>query len=135
MPYDLAAAEELSGKKAVITYNLETPNAQGETAVEVEGTILGAAEMGVMFRPRGNQQPVMVHNHQIEEIRGVNVTKRDIAQKLLKAITLDDARAHLADRHAFPLATVNAMTAGEAFNTHLTIDHEPLGHAHRDDED
>lgn len=132
MPYDLAAAEELNNKRVIVTRNLRVANEKGEMAEEIEGQLVAAADMGIMLRPRGNQQPVLIESGEIEDIVAVATGRKEITQKLLKAINLDDARSHLADRHAFPLATVNAMGAAEAMSAHDAIDHSNLGHAHRD---
>lgn len=129
MPYDLAEAAKLAEKKITVVYTIEGEN----EALEVEGTLMAAAEMGIMLRQRGHQQGEFVHSHQIESIVPLSTANKKITQKLLKPILLDDARAHLADRHGYTLSQVNEMTGTEALSLHDNLDHSDLGHKHSEE--
>lgn len=129
MPYNLAEAEALTEKTVIVTYNLDKPDANGNLAIEVEGQIQAAAEMGIMLRPRGQGKGEMYYAAQIESI--VPVLKyKEVAAKVLKPTTLDDARGHLADRHGMTLETVNALPPLAALTAHDGISHANLGHTH-----
>lgn len=130
MSYNFAEADALTGKRVTIVYNLDEPDASGNLAVEVEGIVMAAAEMGVMIRLRGMQVGEMIHADKVESIAPISGNNRDVVARILKPSTLDDVRAHLADRHGFTLSTVNSLTSLAGFTAHGGIDHENLGHKH-----
>jgi hypothetical protein len=131
MPFDLSTVEPLVDKKVIITYNLSEPDEDGNTATEVEATMMAVAPgIGIMVRPRGKQQGLLIEENDIENIVQVAAVARPIKQKLLREMNLDDVRQHLADRHGVAVTWLNAAAPQQAFDYHADIDHSDLAHTH-----
>lgn len=124
---DLGKFEALVDKKVKLTYVLD-----GEEIV-AEGTLMAvAAGRGAMFRKRGSQAPLTLTEDQLRDVEAIAEAPKKVTAKKLKAVTLDEARAHLADRHGYTLKSVNDATPEQAMLAHQQIDHTDLGHTHDD---
>lgn len=125
--FDLSQVLTLEGKKVTLSYTLD-----GESQTD-EGTLVAvAAGQGVMFRKRGSQTPLTIREPNILSVEPIAEAPKRVTPKKLKKVTLDDARGHLADRHAYKLSQVNGATAEQALLAHEQIDHADLGHTHDD---
>lgn len=126
MAFNLKEIEPLVGKRVSVVYTID-----GETeAVEVEAVLQAASEVGVMFRPRNSQSGQLIAADHVESVLAIAAAPRPLKQKLLKAIGLDDARGHLAERHNYTLTSASEMLPAVALLTHDQIDHTDLGHSH-----
>lgn len=126
--------DKFVGKKVVLIRNLATPNEKGETAVELEGTVEAANELGVMFKPKGQVKPEIFENSEIEEVRYAPEKAKKIKAKKLKPVEYGQAKSHLLERHGLTLTKVNGFTEEQALEYHNAIDHvaADLGHVHED---
>ena len=124
--------DKFVGKRVVLTRNLKEPNAQGELAVEIEGTLEAANEMGVMFKPKGQIKPEIFDLGEIEEVRYAPEKAKKIKAKKLKPVEFGQAKSHLLERHGLTLTKVNGFTEEQALEYHNAIDHvaADLGHVH-----
>lgn len=120
------------GKKIVLTRNLKEPNAKGELAEEVEGTLEAANPQGIMFKPKGQVKPEIIMADEVEEIRYAPEKAKALKAKTLKPITYGQARGHLLERHGMTLTQVNGLTEEQALAYHNELDHvaSGLGHVH-----
>jgi len=121
---------QFQGKKVVIVRN-EPGKAEAE---EIEGTVEASNEMGVLIKPKGKSQLLLIEVAEIDHIDFVESKLKELTRKVLKPVEFGQARNHLLERHAYSLASVNKLTEKEAFEFHATIDHEgdDLGHTHED---
>lgn len=122
-------------KRVVVTQNLDEPNAKGEKAIEVEGTV-GAwnPNMGLAIKPKGKVSLEIIPAAAIEDVRLADDSNRALKRSTLRTVKLGAARKHLLERHGYKLADVNGMSEQQAFDFHATLNHEELdlGHVHKD---
>ena len=128
--------DKFVGKRIVLVRNLKTPNDKGELAVEIEGSLEAANELGVMLKPKGQVKADIIDAAEIEEIRLAPEKAKSLKAKPLKIIELGQAKSHLLERHGLTLKEVNGLTEEEAFEYHETINHveSDLGHIHQNKE-
>ena len=126
--------DKFVGKRVVLTRNLKTPNEKGELAVEIEGSLEAANDLGVMLKPKGQVKADIIDASEVEEIRLAPEKAKALKAKVLKIIELGQAKSHLLERHGLTLKEVNGLTEEDAFEFHESIDHEAkdLGHVHKD---
>lgn len=131
MSVNLAEYSDLKNKKVTLQYN-SSPGEDGTVElVEAEGTLMAAQPgIGVMFRPSRHNQGQLIDEGNIVDIIAAPSKPRNIKQKNLRVVAADDVRAHLADRHAYPLTWVNQASPEQAMEAHAGIDHADLGHKH-----
>lgn len=124
---------EFVGKKVTLVHNLDKPNESGETAEELEGTLVASAGDAIMFKPKGKTNATLIDIAAIESVTYSQEKAKALTRKALKPVKYGQARAHLLERHAATLADVNAMSEKDAFDKHEAIDHEAsdLGHTHK----
>lgn len=128
---------EWKNRRVVVTVNLPKPNAEGLTAIEIDGTLTGVHERGIMIKPRGRTTPEMIAPEQLESFELYDEIPQPIEQKVMAEVPFGKIRQHLADRHAFSLLELNASNYTEtpAYDDHLR-DHdengETLSHRHED---
>lgn len=122
---DLAQYQD---KKVIVVHKVEGKN----EAVETEGTAQAANETGVLLKPKGKTQLLLLDAGSIDDIRFVDEKPKEIKRKMLKPVEFGQARTHLLERHGYYLAAVNALSEKQAFEQHKGIDHEgqDLGHYH-----
>lgn len=100
---------------------------------EIEGTVLAANELGVLIKPKGKTQAVLVELGDIEgDIAHANEKPKNLNQRTMKVITYGGARQHLVTSHGYKLSEIKPMSEGEAFDFHASLDHSDLGHVHSD---
>jgi hypothetical protein len=126
--------KQFTDKKVTLTRNLDKPNDKGETAEELEGTVMAVAGSGVMFKPKGKTSATIIDLDDIEKIDYLETSSKKLTRKTLKVVTFGQARTHVLERHGLTLGQVNAMSEKDAFDWHAAIDHEAadLGHVHGD---
>jgi uncharacterized DUF497 family protein len=119
-------------KKVIVTRNLKAPNDKGELAEEVEGTLVAANAMGVMFTPKGQTKADIISLDEVEDIRLAPEKSKKLSAKKLKPVELGKAKSHLLERHGLKLADVNALSEEDAHSYHEQLDHKALdlGHVH-----
>jgi hypothetical protein len=129
MSTDLKAFE---GKKVVLVRNLDKPNAEGNTAEELEGTLVAVAAEAVMFKPKGKTSAQLIEVKDLESVNHADAGVRKLTRKTLKIVEFGQARNHLLERHGLTLTVVNEMTEQAAYDSHAGIDHvaSDLGHVH-----
>jgi hypothetical protein len=118
---------EYVGKKVILTRKLEDGSAD-----EVEGTVEVANAGGILIKPKGKVQMVLIEGENVEQVVLAPDSAKKLKAKKLKPITLGQARSHLLERHGGTLTEVNSMTEEEAFSFHESLDHDAadLGHVH-----
>lgn len=123
---------EFSGKKVVVTRNLSEPNEKGETAVEVEGQVQVANEIGILIKPKGKVQFDLIPISEIEEINLAKEGNKPLKASKLQPVKLGQARRHLLERHGVQLKWANEVTEEQAFEYHESLNHKELdlGHFH-----
>lgn len=122
-----------AGRKVVVVYKVD-----GQTdAVEQEGVAEVANEGGILFKPKGKTQMILLEASNIEEVNFIEDKPKKLDRKTLKLVQFGNARSHLLERHGFRLGDVNDMSEQDAFDLHEGIDHdtEDLGHVHKDKSD
>lgn len=124
---------QYDGKKVIVVKNLDAPNEDGHSAIEIEGTVLSTNQaIGIVIKPKGKTMSELIKTGEIEDVRLVPVTIKAIKAKEIKAVTLDNVRQHLVDRHGFALTLINSADDERALKMHAEIDHSDLGHTHAD---
>lgn len=122
--------EKYTGRKVVVVHKVD-----GQTDLqESEGLAEVANEGGILFKPKGKTQMILIEASNIEEVNFIEDKPRKLDRKVLKVVQFGQARNHLLERHAYRLADVNDMSEQDAFDLHGDIDHEAadLGHLHKD---
>lgn len=122
---------QFANKKVTVVHTVEGQ----EEAVETEGTVSVANEGGVLIKPKGKTQMVLIEAANIEDVRYVEEKPKEIKAKMLKPVEFGQARSHLLERHGFYLEAVNKLSEKEAYEQHEAIDHKNLGHYHGVKED
>lgn len=122
---------EYVGKKVILTRKLEDGSAD-----EVEGNVEVANATGVLVKPKGKVQLVLVDAADVIEVRLAPESSKKLKAKKLKTIALGQARSHLLERHGGTLTEVNEMTEEEALSFHESINHveADLGHVHAEND-
>jgi hypothetical protein len=121
------------GRKVVVVYKVD-----GQTdAVEQEGLAEVANEGGILFKPKGKTQMILLEAANIEEVNFIEDKPKKLDRKTLKLVLFGNARSHLLERHGYRLGDVNDMSEQDAYDLHEGIDHdaEDLGHVHKDKSD
>jgi hypothetical protein len=125
------------GQQVVVTQNLPEPDDEGNSAIEVEGKVQTANELGILIKPKGQVNFKLIRIEEIEDV----VVKHDKAKALkatvLKPVTLGQARRHLLERHGLTLTEANGLSEEAALQYHNSLDHEQLdlGHVHEEKKD
>lgn len=122
--------EKYQGRKVVVVYKVD-----GQTdAVEQEGTAEVANAGGILFKPKGKTQMVLIEASNIEEVNFAEDKPKKLDRKTLKVVQFGGARNHLLERHGYRLGDINDMSEQDAYDLHEGIDHETedLGHVHGD---
>lgn len=122
---------QFANKKVTVVHTVEGQ----DEAVETEGTVSVANEGGVLIKPKGKTQMVLIEAANIEDVRYIEEKPKEIKAKMLKPVEFGQARSHLLERHGFELEAVNKLSEKEAYETHEAIDHKNLGHFHGVKED
>lgn len=123
--------KQFDGKKVVLVRNLDAPAADGSTAEEIEGTVITANPLGVLIKPKGKTQGILVEADKIEgEIRFVETKAKKLTKRWLKDLEYGNARQHLISAHGYKVSEIDKMTEQAAFDFHKTLDHSDLGHQH-----
>jgi len=117
-------------KKVIVTVNLDEPNDKGELAIEIEGTVVAANELGLLLKPKGRTAAELIEADKIEQVSYVPEKPKAIKGKSLKPVAHGDARVHLVERHGVTLSWANAATEESALEYHASLDHSDLGHNH-----
>jgi hypothetical protein len=132
--YKMSDYEKFVGKKVVLTRNLKEADAEGNLAVELEGTLEAANAVGVMFKAKGQVKPEIFELGEIEEVRYAPEKAKKQRAKKLKPVEYGQAKSHLLERHGLTLTQVNGWTEEQALAYHNEIDHvkADLGHVHED---
>lgn len=123
---------KFTGKKVVVVH---TPDGKTD-AEELEGTAEAANDNGILVKPKGKTQLVLIEAARIEDVRFVDEKPKALSRKTLKIVQFGQARAHLLERHAWTVKQVNEISEKDAFELHEKIDHEKLdlGHVHGEKE-
>lgn len=123
---------QYTGKKVIVTQNLAAPDADGNSAVEVEGTVQVGNASGVLIKPKGKATFDLIEAASIEEIRLAPEKDKAFKASKLKLVTVGQARRHLLERHGVTLKWANSVTEEQALEYHNSLNHVELdlGHVH-----
>lgn len=101
-------------------------------AVEIEGTVQAASELGILIKPKGRTKLELVPASEIEDVRHVIEKPKALTARVLKPVEFGGARNHLLERHGLTLSVINEMDEQKALDAHSKIDHVEagLGHTH-----
>lgn len=134
MSVDVTEIKKYEGQRVVLTRNLSEPNESGESAVEVEGEVQAANEMGVLIKPKGQVQFKLIPLSEIEEVSLRETKANKLKASKLALCKLGKARSHLLERHGVTLEWANEVSEEDAYKYHESIDHvkDDLGHVHVD---
>lgn len=119
--------EDLIAKAKVLSTEGE------KTLVEVTGRITAVNPNGkvYLFKPRSQRSTHMMESVDLVSVKlAGSATLRPVGQKALRPLTVNNARRHLADFHAWELGTLNTMSDELALEEHAKLDHTELGHNH-----
>lgn len=124
--------KSFEGKKVVLVRNLDKANDKGETAEELEGTLVAVASEALMFKPKGKTSSVLIEIKDVESINHADTSARKLTRKTLKIVEFGQARNHILERHGLTLTSVNALSEKDAYDWHQGLNHEELdlGHVH-----
>lgn len=122
----------LVSKKVTIVRNLATPNAKGESAEEIEGTVQASNAMGILIKPKGQVNFKLVEHNEIEDVFLTPEGDKKFTRSKLKLVEAGKMRRHLLDRHGLTLKWCNEATEEDAVAYHNSLNHEELdlGHIH-----
>lgn len=121
----MADVQEYIGKRVELVLNDD-----GEQ-VDLTGTVESANSLGFVFKPFGSPKIALYEVAQIESIRLAPEKEPELKARRLDPVTLTGVKRHLVDRHGYPLADINAMSAEDALEFHNEqVDHDPLSHFH-----
>lgn len=121
----MADVQEYIGKRVELVLNDD-----GEQ-VELTGTVESANSLGFVFKPFGSPKIALYEVAQIEDIKLAPEKEPELKARRLDPVSLTGVKRHLVDRHGYPLADINGMSAEDALEFHnSSVDHEPLSHFH-----
>lgn len=121
----MADVQEYIGKRVELTLTDD-----GEQ-VDLLGTVESANSLGFVFKPFGSPKVSLYETSQIVTINLAAEKEPELKARRLDPVVLTGVKRHLVDRHGYPLADINAMSAEDAFEFHNTqVDHGPLSHFH-----
>jgi hypothetical protein len=118
----------LTGKRVNLTFR---DKGEGEPQT-LEGRVELANSLGVMFKEKGKSNVTLVEAVWIDNVEELQPKEPNVTVKVLQPIPLGRVRQHLADRHGYERARVNALTEAQAAAEHDAIDHENLAHRHEE---
>lgn len=98
---------------------------------EISGKVLGVGKDGVVVRHRGNARIVLI-DEILDYQEVVRPRRKKVLRRVVRRITGDAIKQHLADRHALFVDLCNAIGVEDAYKMHNNINHQNLGHYHRD---
>lgn len=129
-PTATQSLSQFTGKKVTVVYTVEGKS----EAIEAEGKVDTGNDLGLLFKPKGKTQLILIPAASIEDVRLEEEKAKALTRKTLKVVQLGQARNHLLERHAYTLTKVNELTEQQAFDEHAGLDHEAsdLGHVHKD---
>ena len=129
--------EKWNGKRVTVVRNLEQPDSDGNSSVEVEGLVQVGNAMGILLKPKGKATFDLIPIDEIEDVFEKVEESKDIKASKLKPVARDKVKRHLLDRHGYTLAWVNGVTDEQAETHHNEIDHKgkDLGHYHATEEE
>lgn len=113
-------------KKAIVQYN----DADG-IVQETEGLVEMTNAIGLLLKPKGKSQAILVEADNIVDVIAAPVGKKKIKPKYISKVDLTTVRQHLGDRHGVRLADLNGMTNEQALSWHDSFDHDEMDLAHR----
>lgn len=118
------------GKKVLLVRN-EAGKTDSE---ELEGSIEATNALGVVLKPKGKSQLILIEASEIERIDFMDEKPKDLVRKTLKLVEFSQARNHLLERHGYTMKQIGELTEKEAFEFHVTLNHVELdlGHDHSD---
>lgn len=128
----------LVGSRVKIVYKSDVTSDDSTQidAVEIAAVVEAFnGEMNViMVREKGKTMGFLIDLKDLIEISLDDKGSKVIKSKKLKEVDVANARQHLADRHGYPLESVNGMSDEEAFDVHEDTDHSDLSHHHQDEQ-
>lgn len=98
----------------------------------VHGIVASAGGDMLAFKEKGKSNLHLLKASDIADIRVSVEAEPEMKPRRLNHVALDTVKRHLADRHGYRLADVNAMTPEAALEFHEGLDHDPLSHFHSD---
>lgn len=108
---------------------------EGKEAVEIEGTVLSANDLGVLLKPKGKTQADLIEAASIVEVRFAPKKEESVKVRTVQPVKFGQGKQHLAERHGLSVKGLNSKPEEEAFNYHASLDHADLGHKHEEKKD
>jgi hypothetical protein len=131
MPVDPDDLEQFAEAKVVVKY---VPTGKTDL-LEVEGTADAANTTGIVFKPKGRQNVILIEASQIEEIGFAPERAKEIKPQDMAILKYGSARKHLADRHGASIKALNALSEEDALSLHGDGSHDDLSHKHVEKKD
>lgn len=98
----------------------------------VEGTVLAASDIGIVFKPKGASKGSIVPAAKLGDIEEVVAGPKKLRGRTIPQVHDGKYREHLIERHGYKITEIQAMSEDEAKAFHQSIDHSDLGHKHRE---
>lgn len=111
------------GKKVVVT------DTSGET---YEGVCEAGSELGIVVKLKNSAKSTLIESKNIDTVTEPAAAPKKLKPRSLPQIAEGKVRQHLLDRHGYAISDIEAMTEEEATAFHNGLDHEGLGHFHRE---
>lgn len=121
---------EYTGKRVIVTRNVDATADAPEHAEEIEGTAVTANELGILLKPRGKTALELIEAGTIEQVVLAPEKPSEIKARALQPVADGQVRQHLADRHGLDLSQVNALTEEDAAEYHKSLVHDKTASAH-----
>lgn len=98
---------------------------------EITGKVLAVGKDGLVVRHRGNARIVpLIDILDCKEV--MRPRRKKVLRRVVRRITGEAIKQHLADRHALFVDLCNAISVEDAHVIHNLINHSNLGHYHRE---
>lgn len=116
---------QYADQKVTLTFRQD----DGEEVTK-EGRVDTASAAGLLFKEKGKADLHIITPEAIVGIEVAPTKDPKVTVKKLQPIPLGRVRQHLADRHGYRPADLNAMSEQQAFDLHEQLDHTELAHKH-----
>lgn len=123
----MADVQDYIGKKVDLVLNDD-----GEQ-VDLTGKIESANSLGFVFKPFGSPKVALYEVGQIVNLALAAEKEAPLKPRRINPVDMGNVKRHLVDRHGYPLADIDTMSADDALDFHETqVQHASLSHFHAD---
>lgn len=119
----------MSDFSALVNERVVVTTTDGET---IEGLLEAASDLGVVVKPKHSAKSTLLEADEVSSIEKAEASAKKLKPRSLPQVNEGKYRLHLIDRHGYTIEQIEAMSEEKAQEFHESINHEGLGHFHRE---